>query len=206
MANASRYFSFVLSLFPITLWVERGEDHPSYNSKRDQKRLNWKTRRFLNKRDKFLRAEEELRDARNRLMDEVGESVRYVEIVIDGHTYRILLGYSELEGDPAAVAAALGDENRVIFDKALERNFVATVTIPYKLTFSVQRIVEAIQAVVAKKGGRVEYDQREPIKQRINRGILEFWCDTKSIPFPDDAFPDRRYARTYVDPVKKLDW
>lgn len=139
-------------------------------------------------------------------MDEVGESVRYVEIVIDGHTYRILLGYSELEGDPAAVAAALGDENRVIFDKALERNFVATVTIPYKLTFSVQRIVEAIQVVVAKKGGRVEYDQREPIKQRINRGILEFWCDTKSIPFPNDAFPDRRYARTYVDPVKKLDW
>lgn len=206
MANASRYFSFVLSLFPITLWVERGEDHPSYNSQRDQKRLNWKTRRFLKKRDRFLKAEEELRDARNRLMDEVGESVRYVEIVIDGHTYRILLGYSELEGDPAAVAAALGNENRAIFDKALERNFVATVTIPYKLTFSVQRIVEAIQAVVAKKGGRVEYDQREPIKQRINRGILEFWCDTKSIPFPDDAFPDRRYARTYVDPVKKLDW
>lgn len=139
-------------------------------------------------------------------MDEVGESVRYVETVINGHTYRILLGYSELEGDPAAVAAALGDENRGIFDKALERNFVVTVTIPFKNRLNIRATTEALQAVVAKKGGRVDYDQREPIKQRINRGVLEFWCDSKSIPFPDEAFPDRRYARTYVDPVRKLDW
>lgn len=206
MANASRYFSFALRLFPITLWVERGEEHPSYNSSRAQKRLNWKTHRFLKKREKFLKAEENLREARNQLMDEVGESVRYVETVINGHTYRILLGYSELEGDPAAVAAALGDENRGIFDKALERNFVVTVTIPFKNRLNIRATTEALQAVVAKKGGRVDYDQREPIKQRINRGVLEFWCDSKSIPFPDEAFPDRRYARTYVDPVRKLDW
>lgn len=154
----------------------------------------------------MLAAEEALRQSRNELMAEVGESVRYVEIKIDGHVYRILLGYSELDGDPAAVAVALGNENRTVFDKALERNFTAIITVPFNARFSIQRTVGAIQAVIAKKGGRVEYDQREPFKQRINRGVLEFWCDAKDIPFPEEAFPDRRFARVYVDPVKKLDW
>lgn len=137
-------------------------------------------------------------------MNEVTEAVRYVEVVIDGHTQRILFGYSELDGDPAEVAAVLGPENQSIFNKSLERNFVATVTIPFNARLSIQRTVQALQAVIMKKGGRVDYDNREPVKQRVNKGMLEFYCDQKGVPFPDAAFPDRRFARVYVDPVKPL--
>lgn len=196
------FFKHVLSLFPITLWIERGEELLQLNS-RAQRRINTKTRRFLAQRKRFLAEEEKLRERRNELMEEIGESVRYVEIFLDGHTYRILLGYNELDGDPAAVAEALGAENEWIFQKALERDFVAEVTIPFNARMSIQRTVEALQALAARKGGRVEYDQRNPIRQRVNRGMLEFYCEQRNVPFPSCAFPDRRFARVYVDPVKQ---